>query len=209
MFITDSVGLPSGSKELSNRINFHNTYPYIVSTKLKSAPIIYCQGGGNSDFILNIINYVCYSGADLIILGFGVVDAVPRTFSKIQSSLLKLFNINIPKSIAKFKRKIFPTLFIPEKKFIRNINEIKNLLNNTNYIVLPILSSNSNLHEKINPGVKNNIERFNLHLKNCFQSNFLDASSKFFEEHFSEDQIHLNEIGHENLASLIIKKINE
>tara|TARA_B100000963_G_scaffold266236_1_gene234430 strand:+ start:18760 stop:19422 length:663 start_codon:yes stop_codon:yes gene_type:complete len=152
---------------------------------------------------------------DFIIIQLGIVDCVPRTFSRIEFSIL----FRLPKRIRLFLIKILKNIRVQSSKraYVNPINFKKNISDfcsdiKSEIIYVKILSAtNLLLLKNKNAGLSINnynkiIEQLSLQIDNL---TFVEIKKDITTQFTLDDGYHLNDKGHKHLSKILDFKINE
>ena len=195
--ISHSVCFPREDSELSQ------IYPKLLQKKTGCDLTLLGIGGGDirlfTDQFKRIREFV-----DIVILDFGINDAIPRALKNYEIYLMSELGIELPNQLNVYLRKFRKITHTKEKKFLSLCTSIyhhqkgyeislKNL-NETTLIVLPIAPISRKI-ESTHPGATLNINRFNEIFRRIFADYFLETKLQS-ELHLNSDGIHLNSEGH-------------
>lgn len=141
---------------------------------------------------------------DLVILDFGINDAIPRALKNYELYLISKLGIKLPHRLNFYLRKFRRITQTKEKVFDRLCTSIfdhqkeyegslKNL-NETTLIVLPIAPIPQEI-ESTHPGATISINKFNEIFRRILADYFLETKLQY-DLHLNPDGIHLNQEGH-------------
>lgn len=203
-FITDSMAFPREDTQLSS------TFISLLQKESNFQFFHIGIGGGDirlfTDQFARIRNHV-----DIIILCFGISDAIPRALNNYELEFFSLTGIKLSHRLnvlLRKIRKISRTSYLDFKNLCYAINfiqenfESKNSASNLNtLIVLPINPIPSKIEES-HPGAYQKVILYNQIFKTVFKNNFVDTYLDI-NCHLSPDGIHLNKLGHQ----MVYKKL--
>lgn len=205
------------------------TWPYLLQKKLA----FYLFDFGKRARTIDSINgedfseALTYCDPDLIIFQIGIVDAMPRIFSRREKRILgsslippTLRNYLIERRKKNRKsiilndplKKVYTKPEIYQKNFVDFVARMKAEKEKLNMIVVPILVNEKQINEK-SPNASANFQLYNSILREVCDSNglhFLDIYPSFSvnESWFMQDGYHLNKKGNARLAELLEMQIN-
>ena len=208
--ISHSVCFPREDSELSQ------IYPKLLQRETGCDLTLIGIGGGDirlfTDQFKRIREFV-----DIVILDFGINDAIPRALKNYERYLISELGIKLPDQLNVYLRKFRKITHTKEKKFeslctsiLDCQKEYEGLLKNLSeptLIVLPIAPIPQKI-ENTHPGATKNIKRFNEIFRRIFDDYFLETILRS-ELHLNSDGIHLNPEGHLEVykkLSTILKK---
>ena len=208
--ISHSVCFPREDSELSQ------IYPKLLQKDTDYDLTLIGIGGGDirlfTDQFKRIREFV-----DIVILDFGINDAIPRALKNYERYLISELGIKLPDQLNVYLRKFRKITHTKEKKFeslctsiLDYQKEYEDFLKNLNaptLIVLPIAPIPQKI-ENTHPGATKNIKSFNEIFKRIFADYFLETNLQS-ELHLNSDGIHLNPEGHFEVykkLSTILKK---
>lgn len=221
--ITDSLGMPriEDGVEIVKR----NTWPILLQDALPDAHVFdFTRRARTMDSILqaDYNEAVVFSQPNVIILQIGVVDSMPRIFSKREKSLLsKRFVPNFLRNQIienrKKKRasitskgplaKVYTSPETFESSLSTFIYQVDDEKLDCQIIILPILINESFISDK-SPGASGNIQMYNDILMNISENmscKFIDIYDEFKSDKslFASDGYHLSVSGNNILAKKV------
>tara|TARA_B110000093_G_scaffold32773_1_gene33533 strand:+ start:8829 stop:9467 length:639 start_codon:yes stop_codon:yes gene_type:complete len=205
LFLTDSLSLPRENNEFES-VTFEQTYLHKLRMSYKDDVIIDCAiGGARISELKSQCFYYKFFEPDIVFIQSGIVDCCPRAYSKLTAKVINKLGLRSKmKKVNFFLRKYRNYTFTSKNKFRDTLIEIKNLFPKSTFYSIGIINGIEG-YEQIVPGVKKNINEYNLILKQ--NTKYIDISSVGIDD-IMKDYHHLNILGHKKLFSLIKNEIS-
>lgn len=199
ILLTDSVALPRKFKE--GVVQWEETYIYKLKTRFPDYEFINVSiGGASIKDLRKQVNYYKILEPQIVILHCGIVDAAPRAFGRIELELIKKAHLlRFSKPFVKFLRRYRGHHYAKADEFGSLLKQIKEALGAEKFITLGIIPASDD-YEKIMPGIKHSIERYNQILQKT--STFL-STAEMPKAGICEDYHHINGIGQDYIFNLV------
>jgi len=200
--ISDSLGLPRLTPE---KVIFKNTY----FAKLRDAntDLSFVQlfiGAANLPFLYsNSVYYEAFE-PDLVFVQSGVVDCAPRAFRNIELAILRKIKIKVSKSMLPTLRKYRKIRYTSPILFRKSIQNMQARFGKEKVYWIAIMPA-SDSWEKIVPGIKTSVEKYNRILAEELGNNLLVRNAE--TNWLMSDYHHMNELGHREVSVQINKVI--
>jgi len=222
LIITDSGANPRVFP-LSEKVELEETYPYLLRNEFKDS-IFWQLSIGNietSKMTDQVISYLSNWDPDFIIVHSGMADCRPESFSEFQKLIIyNIFSL-IPSKIKKYLKLPSPQSLIyssklikkrhvervSKKDFKKNIKKFLLIFVKTKVVWLEISAEPK--YEKIRPGVMQRIKDYNeILIKELPEDRFVYIYKSLLKQNgYNNDGIHLNKLGHQTIANILIKKM--
>lgn len=206
LLLTDSLGLARLKPQV---VEHKDCWPELVKNALTEVSFHQVSiGGATSSDLLRQVAYHMPFSPDVIILQVGIVDCVPRVFSKYMLSTLRLLGPVGNSIIAalhhtklKFIRR---TQYVSPQKFRSNLRRMGAVCKNSTIWSLSIVGASPE-YDLILPRVSSRIKNYNEILADESHV-FVDCRS--LESYgLMTDMHHLNKKGHQALANMLIARL--
>jgi hypothetical protein len=210
LIITDSLGLPRLTPE---KLIASECWTHRISNEVGNADVyLYSRGGLDSDTVVCDIkkNLGGYT-PDIIIIQIGIVDCAPRALTKNELTFIAripFVNSLIHSIIKRFRKRIVVARrisYVPEDKFARNLERLKNYFSNASIYAVQIAPA-SEEYSVNSPGIKESVEKYNNIISNTFDviKPYNGNSPNAF---LMSDQHHLNKLGHDLVFTSVIRHL--
>lgn len=218
LIITDSLGAPRFVN--NERISYDNTWVYKVISFFKKDNIEFIFltiNGLDSERLLQLTkDKLLLYEADIVVFQFGIVDCAPRVLKDFEIKLLSILKLSwiTRRIISKYHAFLSNLRSIQQvglENFTKNISQVYTLFNekNTKVIHIPIAPACKQYIEK-SPKVDKNINTYNTTIKKYTDFYLFDSYKNCdLETIFLKDLHHLNERGHNILASNVISSLKK
>lgn len=223
IIFTDSLGRPRPDILESERTYYKDVYGYKLKKNFKfehEIELIYIESLDTEDAIHWSQRMVAFREPDLVIFQIGVNDCAPRLFKKNTRCIIfneyfrKITFDFFLKLISYFRysfTKLRKLVYVSKENYEKNINTICDeiLKYNSKCKFIYISTAKSDNLDKKSYHYNQNIEEYNLILKNKFKENYIDINSLISKNGLIFDNIHLNKESHEKLYQVLKNKIGE
>jgi len=195
--------------ERPDGISKENRWPWLLQKINIRGNCINLSKGFSTSNRLRKIKIETYKNIDLVIIQLGIVDCVPRVFSKIETQIIaripKIFREFILKIFKRYRKRTSSRSYVSvgqyEENFISFINKF-----NKKIIIIKILKPGIKFNT-INPMASSSINNYNLVLDklNNLYSNIqlVEVPNDKVDDFTLNDGYHLNEIGHKFISNEI------
>ena len=221
LVVADSLAMPRESGV--ETITYSDTWPAITSLKYGRQVINFSERARDSFSLKESqLSYeIKLSLADLVVLQVGIVDCMPRLFSKFEKKVLSCLPSRVSNYIinnrSKRRAKILarqrnPMTAVSREEFAENLNYFRlSIEEKTKILFIPIITNSEKMDIK-SPGHIDLVKDYNRIARNtegivCIGS-IIERSQDDPAEFFHEDGYHLSCLGNKEIALAIDDFIN-
>jgi lysophospholipase L1-like esterase len=209
VIISDSMAFPREDTQLSQ------TYLAQLQKATEYDFFLIGIGGGDIRLILDQFRRI-RNHADIIILNFGICDAIPRALNNLEEFVISHIPIKLPAKMNTFLRKvrrISRTSSINFRKLNYSILEIQsefeyNFPNILNSLIVLAINPIPQIIEKSHPGATRKVLLYDEILNTTLNKYYLDTNLDVLND-LNSDGIHLNIFGHEKVFKKIMSVIDD
>lgn len=191
LILTDSLSIPREEFKEWDKL-----YVSLLKKRFPNFEFIYFAFGKatTSLFVQQVSRYYKYIAPDIVILQCGIVDCTPRFVKKIESQIIQKFKLNFifTDKVKTFIRKHRNYCYVNPVRYEDNINRLKKLFSEADFLTIGILSANDAYENKIK-GIRDIINQYNSILEKT--TSLIDMNS-FPKDGYCSDNVHMNEKGH-------------
>lgn len=219
LFVTDSLGAPRPA------VPWEFTYPGILQSKFCDRPeVCFCYETrrGSTTYCLSNPDLLVSYFPGIVIVQLGIVDCVPRIFTKLENSIL----FRLPKWIrdiiiwlgTHYRRRSVKRAYVKPEVCMRNwqifLNKTREI--NCSVIIIPVALPGK-VFSKSNPKAEKSIHLYNESVEKLAE-NFShvyilpnwNKDTKAYDDLFlPDDGYHFSKYGHEKMADFLFKVLEE
>jgi acyl-CoA thioesterase I len=219
--VADSLAMPRESDV--EVITYSDTWPAILSSKQDRQVINYSERARDSFSLIDAqLNYeLKLARADLVILQVGIVDCMPRLFTKANKKILSCLPYRVSQLIIKYRskrrakilsRQRSPRTYVSRKEFSENLNRFRRgIEENTKILFIPIVTNSEKMDLK-SPGHRDLVKDYNQIARDISGIVYLEKIEEQSlvcpADFFHEDGYHLSRFGNKEIALAIDRYIN-